>query len=218
MKREIVELREAQKREIAALRGEFTERDNDLREKLAIVEEAHEALRQQLAESNGAQQRANPDLKQQLGSAEDIASVQREPEKSGGGTAKQPPSPAPKAPATAPLKPAAQTAGKKKFPFTWDMQNEQGERKMPAGGLIAHLTAKGGGNVHEKGVVEITASSVASTSSGYAPRKAANLKTCSHFYSKNHPGGWICWDFKILGIEPTTTRSGRSMGSEITVA
>jgi hypothetical protein len=59
MKREMTELREAQKREIAALRGEFTEGDSGLREKLAIVKEAQKILRQQLAESNGAQQREN---------------------------------------------------------------------------------------------------------------------------------------------------------------
>jgi hypothetical protein len=48
-----------QKREIAMLRGEFTEQVSSLREQLAIVKEAQEALMQQLADANGAQQREN---------------------------------------------------------------------------------------------------------------------------------------------------------------
>jgi hypothetical protein len=47
----------------------------------------------------------------------------------------------------------------KRFLFTSDPPNEEGEGQMPAGGLIAHLTEKCGGNVHEKGAVQITASS-----------------------------------------------------------
>jgi hypothetical protein len=71
---------------------------------------------------------------------------------------------------------------------------------MPVGGLIAHLMVKCGGNVHNKGAVEITASSVAGSSC--APRKAADLVTVSIFLSQNESGGWICWDFKVLRIEP----------------
>jgi hypothetical protein len=51
---------------------------------------------------------------------------------------------------------------RKKFPFTSEPPNEEGEGQMPAGGLIAHLTEKCGGNVHEKGAVEITTSSLLS--------------------------------------------------------
>jgi hypothetical protein len=52
----------------------------------------------------------------------------------------------------------------KKFPFTSDPANKLGEGQMPAGGVIAHLTEKYGGNVHEKCAVGITVSSVAGTS------------------------------------------------------
>jgi hypothetical protein len=73
---------------------------------------------------------------------------------------------------------------------------------MPAGGVIVHLTAKCGGSVHDKGVIEITASS------GYdqdrAPRNAADLGDMhSSDFSQNEPGAWIDWDFKALRIEPT---------------
>jgi hypothetical protein len=87
------------------------------------------------------------------------------------------------------------------FPFTSDPP-EQG--KMPAGGVIAHLTAKCGGNVHEKGAVEITASSVYRNNSSYAPPNAADLgDKDSIFHSDNEPAEWIGWDFKALRIEPT---------------
>jgi hypothetical protein len=76
------------------------------------------------------------------------------------------------------------------FPFTWALFN----------GVISHLTAKCDGNVHDKGAVEITASSVSGT---HYPRNAADLERCSWFSSKNEPGPWICLDFKTVRIEPT---------------
>jgi hypothetical protein len=45
--------------------------------------------------------------------------------------------------------------------------------KIPAGVVIAHLTAKCSGNVHDKGVVEITASNVRDG----GPQNVANLGT-----------------------------------------
>jgi hypothetical protein len=59
MKLEMVELQEAQKREIAAVHDEVTEWGRVLREQLTIVKSAQEVLRQQLAESNSLQQRGN---------------------------------------------------------------------------------------------------------------------------------------------------------------
>jgi hypothetical protein len=67
-------------------------------------------------------------------------------------------------------------------------------------GIISYLTAKCRGNVHDRGVVEITASSVCSTNS---PQNASNLENqdlC--FCSEDKPGQWICLDFKTLRIEP----------------
>jgi hypothetical protein len=75
---------------------------------------------------------------------------------------------------------------------------------MPAGGVIAHLTVKCGGNIHDKGAVEVTASSVAERGENWrAFRNAADLGTDSCFWSNDRPGQWICWDFKALRIEPT---------------
>jgi hypothetical protein len=72
----MAELREAQKREIAALRGEFMEQLSDLREQLAIVKEAQErAKSEETAGLRGQQERFA-----QLGSAQ-LAQAQREVEK-----------------------------------------------------------------------------------------------------------------------------------------
>jgi hypothetical protein len=60
--------------------------------------------------------------------------------------------------------------------------------------------AKCGGNVHGRGAVEMTASSVYGT---FSPRNAADLGTkYSYFFSENEPGQCICLDFKTIRIEP----------------
>jgi hypothetical protein len=50
--------------------------------------------------------------------------------------------------------------------------------KMPASDVIAHLMAKCGGNVHDKGAVEITASSVWDD----PPRNAADLGNTNSWF------------------------------------
>jgi hypothetical protein len=75
-------------------------------------------------------------------------------------------------------------------------------------GIISHLTAKCGSNVHDRGVVEITASC---TQKWCAPRNVADFgDRNSWFLSENKPGEWICCDFKTLRIGPThyTLRAG----------
>jgi hypothetical protein len=67
--------------------------------------------------------------------------------------------------------------------------------------IISNLTGKCGGNVHGRGVVEITASSVFWTD--YSPRNTADLGSYSFFFSQNEPGQWIYWNFRTLRIEPT---------------
>jgi hypothetical protein len=54
----------------------------------------------------------------------------------------------------------------------------------PLGGIVSHLTAQCGGNVHDKGAVEITSSSVGLGT----PWNAADLGTNSDFWSNNSPG------------------------------
>jgi hypothetical protein len=63
-------------------------------------------------------------------------------------------------------------------------------------GVIANLTKKAGGNVHTKGVVTITSKSIES-----GPiENIATLGSEAHFYSKNQPGQWICWNFNARRV------------------
>jgi hypothetical protein len=68
-----------------------------------------------------------------------------------------------------------------KFPFT----------SGPLAGLVSHLTEIGSDNAHDRGVVEITPSSI--IDSNCSARKAANLgDKDSRFQSQDEPGQWIC--------------------------
>ena len=71
----------------------------------------------------------------------------------------------------------------------------------PLRGIIAHLTRKCGGNVHEKGLVEVTASGV---HCGLVPEHAVELGSDSEFCSKNKEGSWLCYDFKGRRVAPTS--------------
>jgi hypothetical protein len=70
-------------------------------------------------------------------------------------------------------------------------------------GIIAYLTKKHGGNVHEKGIVRITSKSV-SDDPKYALTNVAHLTSgASFFESQNEPGQWVCWDFHEMRVRPT---------------
>jgi hypothetical protein len=81
------------------------------------------------------------------------------------------------------------------FPFTNSSLN----------GLIAYLTVTKGGNPHENGVVEITASSVFKDDWGeYFPRNAVDVDSqYSEFSSKDEKGQWIILDLKGIKIRLT---------------
>ena len=68
----------------------------------------------------------------------------------------------------------------------------------PLDGIIARLTRVCGGNVHEKGVVTVTASS------GRRLRNAVDLGSNSEFCSKDSPNSWICYDFGGRRMTPTS--------------
>jgi hypothetical protein len=73
----------------------------------------------------------------------------------------------------------------------------------PLSGIIAHLTSKFGGNVHDRNVVNITANRVVGDSPSYAPRNVADLGGDSLFHSVNEPNQSICFDFKKMKVIPT---------------
>ena len=91
------------------------------------------------------------------------------------------------------------------------------DSKRPLDGIIAHLTRMCGGNVHEKGVVGVTTSSVcqfyecydddSGVSFGvetYDPEHTVELGTDSVFRSNYEWNPWICYDFKKQRVVPTS--------------
>jgi hypothetical protein len=72
-----------------------------------------------------------------------------------------------------------------------------------SGGVIAYLTARFGGNVHDLGVVKI--SSVSSFSPGGAsdPEHAADFASDSWMGTRNEPNSWLCHNFKSRQVIPT---------------
>jgi hypothetical protein len=69
-------------------------------------------------------------------------------------------------------------------------------------GIIAYLTRKHGGNVHDKGIVTITSKSLDHDRT-YAVRNAADLTSDTWFMSQNDPGQWVMWDFHDMCVRPT---------------
>ena len=77
------------------------------------------------------------------------------------------------------------------------------DAEKPLDGIIAHLTRECGGNVHEKGVVKVTAS----PNSESAPEKVVDLKLTQSelaFHLPALPDSWICYDFEGRSVTPTS--------------
>jgi hypothetical protein len=67
-------------------------------------------------------------------------------------------------------------------------------------GIISHLTREHDGNVHDQGIVDISAKSI--YLSAFA-KYAADIESTVYFHSKNDPGQWLCYDFKNRRVRPT---------------
>jgi hypothetical protein len=70
----------------------------------------------------------------------------------------------------------------------------------PFDGIIAYLTAKHGGNVHDQGIVTITSKSVGADSECSVKAIADFSKANGHFVSDDKEGQWVCWDFHELRV------------------
>jgi hypothetical protein len=73
--------------------------------------------------------------------------------------------------------------------------------QAPLDGIIAHLTRKCGGNVHDRKIVNVSESSMVSM--GYPGKNAVEFETTSCFQSPNLQNQWICYDFQRIRIKPT---------------
>ena len=69
-------------------------------------------------------------------------------------------------------------------------------------GIIAYLTLVHCGNVHDRGIVNVTASSVHNEDSANHPRNALELGTNSPFISNDEQNAWICYDFRDRRVIP----------------
>ena len=77
----------------------------------------------------------------------------------------------------------------------------------PLSGIIAHLTNECKGNVHDKGVVQVTASSVNGPSFNWDPKFAADLaskQASKCFASGDKEGSWICYNFNDMRVKPSS--------------
>jgi hypothetical protein len=72
-------------------------------------------------------------------------------------------------------------------------------------GVISYLAKIHGGNVHEKGIVTVTARSLADPKYGnLAAKYAADLVNPStYFCSNGELHQWVCWDFHETRVRPT---------------
>ena len=89
-------------------------------------------------------------------------------------------------------------------------------RSKKLDGIIAHLTRECGRNVHDAGIVNVTASSVCNNKQ---PKNAVERdfgidSGIPEYASKPEPNAWICYDFKERRVIPTTysVKSGTNYG------
>jgi hypothetical protein len=62
------------------------------------------------------------------------------------------------------------------------------------------LTSKHSGNVHDRGIVNISGST---TDSSLFAKNVVDLLSTSYFQSNNAPNQWLCYDFKDRKVRPT---------------
>lgn len=89
--------------------------------------------------------------------------------------------------------------------YTFSRKNLEfnGDSTKSFEGIIAYLTKQCNGNVHEKGVVDVSATSVYSGS--YPPKFAVDFNDHVNFYcSQNAEDSSICYDFKDKKVQPSS--------------
>jgi hypothetical protein len=71
----------------------------------------------------------------------------------------------------------------------------------PLCGIISYLTSQHGGNISDRGIVNVSGSTT--FDSRYPAKNAVDLLSTSYFHSQNEPNQWLCYDFKNRKIRPT---------------
>jgi hypothetical protein len=74
------------------------------------------------------------------------------------------------------------------------------QKADPLEGIVSYLTRKHGGNVHDKGIVIITSSSVYSDDPKHSVRNVGDIRSDSAFRSSHGADQWVRWDFRDMRI------------------
>jgi hypothetical protein len=88
--------------------------------------------------------------------------------------------------------------------YSGPLKSEFGLRdEAPLDGIIAYLTRKCGGNVHDKGVITVTGSGTHEDKPERGPKNAADLEEDSFFWAHNSANQWLSYDFKSMRVLPS---------------
>jgi hypothetical protein len=77
------------------------------------------------------------------------------------------------------------------------------KKGKPLEGIIAYLTKKCGGNVHDKKIVTVISHRPYNQEVGNAAKNVADLHADTEFFSSKDPNQWIGYDFKGMRVKPT---------------
>jgi hypothetical protein len=70
-------------------------------------------------------------------------------------------------------------------------------------GIISYLTQRHGGELIDKGIIDISSSSLFDDDPQSALANVADLTSPSSFCSQNGSVQWVCWDFRALRVRLT---------------
>jgi hypothetical protein len=69
----------------------------------------------------------------------------------------------------------------------------------PLSGIIAYLTSQHDGNVSDRGIVNVSGSTICSSN---VAKNAVDLLPTCYFNSMNEPNQWLCYDFRDRKVRP----------------
>jgi hypothetical protein len=73
----------------------------------------------------------------------------------------------------------------------------------PFKGIIWYLTTKHGGNVHDRGIIQVTQSSEYDRFGSYAAKNCVDLNSSLFSLTSDQPNQWLSFDFKRMRVKAT---------------
>jgi hypothetical protein len=68
--------------------------------------------------------------------------------------------------------------------------------------IISYLTSQHDGNIHDRGIVNISALESSNIDSSHHPKNIADLTTNTIFFSKNQPNQMLIYNVQKMRIKP----------------